>query len=979
VTTQESRDPGSLSRLLEELAEVPRPDVPAVYAAGFRPGTKVGRFIIEREIGRGGFGVVYAALDPELGRTVALKLLKPGSSPARKGGEWLRREAEAVARLGHANIVTLHDFGRTPGGAYLVFELLRGETLSTRLARGPLPIAELLHVGLSVARALAHAHAESVLHRDLKPANIFLCAGGTVKVLDFGIAHLFEKDGPSTGGTPAYMAPEQWWEETGDARSDLFALGVLLHEMLTGTLPFGKSGVGKRAPKLAAAVPRDRAPARLRRLIETLTQLDPQARPGSTDLVVRELEAIATAQRERRRPWLLAGLVLVVAAVVTIGLLVGLPRESPAGERITAAIADAENATGDPDLDRLADLLAVALGESRRVKVLSRERLLAAGRGTSAGATARVDARIDARAGRLLAELAGAHVLLVPVVRREGDAYALQLRGEAPEDGATLFTARATAAGKVDIPAALDRIVVTARRELRERTDDLKRSPAQLAAMTTSSLPAFREYLEGVECMSRPSEAAGHVGQERCKAFFLQALGHDPSFALAHYQLAYLLTSAGATQPEVRGHMEGALRSAQRLSRRDAAVVLAWKAHLDGRDDEALATYGQILSEHPDDRHVLFLAGDLLFHRNDWAGAAPYFQALRGLDPDAEWPLDHLARCLAITGRTAELRELAVRLSGPAASAGGGRLAIRALVWLGDPPAAVALARRRLAAGTTAPARLDLVAALFAAGEFEEAEGVIRQLIAASPRDPAHRLRLLGVFEAQGRFAEAWRLLRSLPLEVDGLLPGELVHFRALLAAGTGELELLRDATLAAVKLQPEAAGAPLVLLALVGDPVQARALAASLDPGSTATQEVLALEAWRRGQRAEAAASMALLEQRDPWAEEAIAPAYLLAEITSDGGEPSEVVAAVGRFHRHWPGGLWYGWAWPRSLLLAARAEERLERFGEARVAVERLIGVLRRADRGSPLLAQALALRDRLGGRGAGEAPGSPRPPAP
>jgi len=213
VTTQESKDPGSLSRLLEELAEVPRPDVPEVYVSGLRPGTQVGRFIIEREIGRGGFGVVYAALDPELGRTVALKLLKPGSSPARKGGEWLRREAEAVARLGHANIVTLHDFGRTSVGAYLVFELLRGETLAARLGRGPLPVGELLHVGLSMARALAHAHAESVLHRDLKPANIFLCAGGAVKVLDFGIAHLFEKDGPSTGGTPAYMAPEQWADQ----------------------------------------------------------------------------------------------------------------------------------------------------------------------------------------------------------------------------------------------------------------------------------------------------------------------------------------------------------------------------------------------------------------------------------------------------------------------------------------------------------------------------------------------------------------------------------------------------------------------------------------------------------------------------------------------------------------------------------------------------------------------------------------------
>ncbi len=918
--------------------------------------------------------MVYAALDPELGRTVALKLLKPGSSPARKGGEWLRREAEAVARLGHANIVTLHDFGRTPGGAYLVFELLRGETLSARLGRGPLPVEELVHVGLSVARALAHAHAESVLHRDLKPANIFLCSNGTVKVLDFGIAHLFEKDGPSTGGTPAYMAPEQWWEETGDARSDLFALGVLLHEMLTGALPFGKSGVGKSAPKLAATVPRDRAPARLRKLIEALTQLDPEARPASTHLVVQELEAISSALRERRRPWLLAGLALAVLAVGAIGVVAGLRREPPAGEMITAAIADAENATGDPDLDRLADLVAVALGESRRVRVISRDRLLAAGRGTSAGAAPRV----DVRTGRLLSELAGAHVLLVPVARRDGDAFSLQLRGEAPDGGPTLFTASARAGGKEAIPAALDQLVATARRELRERTDDLRRSPAQLAAMTTSSLPAFREYVEGVDCMSHPAQAAGHLGQQRCKDFFLKALGHDPSFALAHYQLAYLLSSGGATEPELRAHLDGALRSLQRLSRRDAAVVRAWKAHLDGRDDEALAAYGEVLSEHADDRHVLFLAGDLLFHRKDWAGATPYFQALRGLDPDAEWPLDHLATCLAVTGRTTELRELAVRLSAPDATPGGRRLAIRALVWLGDPSAAVDLARRHVDGGATAGARHDLVAALFAAGDFDEAERVTRQLIAASPRDPANRLRLLTIYGAQGRFAEAWLTLRSLQREVDGLLPGELAHLRALLAAGDGEVEVLRDAAIAAVKLQPDAAGAPLVLLTLLGDPGQARSLATSLEQGSTAAREVVALEAWRRGERAAAAAAIALLEQRDPWAMEAISPAFLLAEVTADGGEPSEVVSAVARFHRIWPGGLWHGWAWSRSLLLAARAEEQLGRDVEARAAADRLLSVLRHADPGLPLLAEARALRNRLRRRESGNTTVAPPTPA-
>ncbi|HET9552201.1 MAG TPA: protein kinase [Anaeromyxobacteraceae bacterium] len=963
MSDDQSRDPGSLSRLLEELAQVPHEDLPDGVLSGLRPGAEVGRFIIEREIGRGGFGVVYAALDPELGRTVALKLLKPGSGLVRKGTDWLRREAEAVARLSHAHIVTLHDFGRAPGGAYLVFELLRGETLAARLTHGPLPLEEVVRVGLAVARALAHAHEAKVLHRDLKPANVFLCGDGAVKVLDFGIAHLFEKGGPSTGGTPAYMAPEQWREETGDARTDLFALGVLLHEMITGALPFGKGGVrplGDRA--LGPPLPRGRAPSRLRRLVRALIQTDPSARPASTNRVVAELEAVETALRERRRPWRWVALAsAVVAAASGAAFLLAPPREPPAGERITAAIADAENETGDHDLDRLADLLAVALGESRRVQVLSRERLLAAGRGSSVEGVLQV----DARAGKLLAGLAGAHVLLRPSARREGSGYLLELTGEPPEGGRPLFTATARAARKAAVPEALDALVAEARRALRERGDDLKRSPVQLAALTTTDLAAFRDYVEGIDCVSRPSEAPGHTGAEACGAFFERALGHDPSFALAHYQLATLLATGGLAQPELKAHMDGALRSIARLSRRDAGVVLAWKAHLDGKDDEALAGYTQLLAEYPDDRHVTYLAGDLLFHKSDFAGAIPYFLKVLELDPAAEWPLDHLARALASTGRWRELRALVEQVDALPPTAARRRAAVRALVWLGEPEQAVARARQHLANGGGAPARYDLFGALIATGAYVEADKIAVELDAAGPRNPSVAFRRLQTLCAQGRFTDAKRLLHELSRVIDGLLPEELARIGSMVAAGEGNVRLLGEEAARAVRLKAREAGDALVLLALFGDPVRARELAAALPRGSMAEQQVEALAVWRRGDAGAAAAALTLLEQRDPWPEDGIAPSYLLAELNAATGRPEEVVAAVERFHRMWPRTIWRGWAWSRSLLLAARAEERLGRREEALAAVERLLAVLRRADEGLPLLRDARHLRERLAAR--------------
>ncbi|MBS1111645.1 MAG: serine/threonine protein kinase, partial [Anaeromyxobacteraceae bacterium] len=221
-----------MSALLEELAEAPE----VQPGAGIGPGTVIGgRFEVLRELGRGGFGVVFEARDRELGRLVAVKVVRP-----RRGVDprMLRSEAEAAAALHHPNIVTVHDLGSDGGEGWLVLELLRGETLEERLRRGPLPGPEALRVATEVARGLAHAHHAGVLHRDLKPSNVFLCDDGAVKILDFGLSRVFGSGSGPEGGTPAYMAPEQWRREAEDERTDVFALGVMFHEMLTGNRPF---------------------------------------------------------------------------------------------------------------------------------------------------------------------------------------------------------------------------------------------------------------------------------------------------------------------------------------------------------------------------------------------------------------------------------------------------------------------------------------------------------------------------------------------------------------------------------------------------------------------------------------------------------------------------------------------------------------------------------------------------------------------
>ena len=145
---------------------------------------------------------MYEAFDPELGRTVALKALKPGRTKHQLSEDWIKKEAEAVAKLDHPAIVTIFDVGTCPAGAYLVMELLRGETLARRIENGPLPVDEALRIAEQMAEGLAHAHSRGVLHRDLKPANVFVCEDGRVKLLDFGLAHLLGNGWLGQRGNP---------------------------------------------------------------------------------------------------------------------------------------------------------------------------------------------------------------------------------------------------------------------------------------------------------------------------------------------------------------------------------------------------------------------------------------------------------------------------------------------------------------------------------------------------------------------------------------------------------------------------------------------------------------------------------------------------------------------------------------------------------------------------------------------------------
>src|SRR5689334_15437357 len=196
------------------------------------------RYQIFGLVGIGGMGVVYRAEDTRLGRTVALKFLPPMLTPNPRAKARFMDEARAASALDHPNLCTIYEVGETAEGQlFLAMVLYEGETLKQRLERGPLPVVEALEIAAQIARGLAKAHRHGIVHRDIKPANLMITTDGVVKVLDFGIALLPDQTPAAPlAGTPGYMSPEQRQGGAVDARSDIWALGVVLREMLAGRL-----------------------------------------------------------------------------------------------------------------------------------------------------------------------------------------------------------------------------------------------------------------------------------------------------------------------------------------------------------------------------------------------------------------------------------------------------------------------------------------------------------------------------------------------------------------------------------------------------------------------------------------------------------------------------------------------------------------------------------------------------------------------
>jgi tetratricopeptide (TPR) repeat protein len=645
-------------------------------------GRTISHYRILAELGSGGMGVVYEAEDTRLGRHVALKLLPAAMCCEPDAVSRFLREARIVSSLSHPHICTLHDIGEHDGRQFMVMELLEGESLKTRIARGPLPLDDLLELGAQIADALDAAHSAGVVHRDIKPANLFVTRRGQAKVLDFGVAKLAEtgsserpdlaqtmagSDLTTVGsaiGTVAYMSPEQARGQEIDARSDLFSFGEVLYEMATGKQAFPGptpgavfEGILTRQPEPASHLNAN-VPSELDRIIgkalekdrETRYQTAAEARAdlkrlkresetGRTAAMTGAYPAAATAStattpgvgaptRQRRALIISAPLVsLVVIGAVLFWQSQQTPALTP---RDTVILADFRNRTNDPMFDdTLSEALAVQLRQSPYVNLLPEQQVQATlrlmGRPASEAMTPEVAREVCVRAG--------AKAMLGGTIGMVGNTYLLTLGAQDCVGGQTLAEEQISATGKDQVIAALGTVAASFREELGESLASVKRYDASIEQATTPSLDALKAYSQGMT-------ARRTKGDFDSVPFFRRAIEIDPNFALAHARLGTVLANLGQ-RAEANKAAARAYELRDKVSERERLYIEARYYTTVGSDkDKAIEAYRLLLATYPDDYAAHTNIGSLYRERGMVKDALLSLEEAVRLAPDQ--PLGHV-------------------------------------------------------------------------------------------------------------------------------------------------------------------------------------------------------------------------------------------------------------------------------------------------------------------------------------------------
>jgi len=569
------------------------------------------RYEILKLLGEGGMGALYKARDRELDRMVALKVIRPELAGHPSILQRFKQELLLARKITHRNVIRIYDLGVASGLRFITMEFVEGQDLLSLLEGRKAPPDETVRILRQVCAALEAAHAEGVVHRDLKPQNIMVEPSGRVCVMDFGLARSMEATGLTQAGavmgTPAYMSPEQAKGIPADERSDLFSLGIIAYQMLTGRVPF------KADSALASMLLRTQGPPpppieidptlpqALNDVVMKMLATDPADRYQSAILLNKDLQdwqegvlakTIVTPPMKmmaesKAKKWIslaVAGAVMLMAG--GIGLSRWLSRPSAPVAPMTVVIADFDNHTGDPVFSgTLESTLKLAMEGATFISAYDRTRMRDLGLPAISG-------KFDEPAAQAIAVGQGLNVVVSGSLDRRGADYQISLQAVQTVSGKRLTTVEETASSKDQVLFAVAKLGTAVRKALGDSTSESAQR-LSLETLSAASLEAVHEYAVGLDALSSSKD-------DQAQAQFSKAVDLDQNFGLAYAGMAIAARNLGRPQ-DAEKYIKDAITHIDRMTERERFRTRALLYLLIGDSKKCVDEYGALLSRYPSD------------------------------------------------------------------------------------------------------------------------------------------------------------------------------------------------------------------------------------------------------------------------------------------------------------------------------------------------------------------------------------------